>query len=227
MPKYQTVTLTNQDYEVMVSLEKKIGKNILLLDQGSYGDHIKSDTFGFIPLNAFINSLGLYNCKFDNFPEEIVNLVNIRHLSLSTTNIHNISGNIDALVNLEKLLLPNNQITTIPKEIFNLMEVSVLDLSQNKINILSQEISKLDLLRRLLISNNNLRTIPESISNLKNLQKLDLSFNLIDKLPEFIFNLKNLKQLIVTGNPFDTDWLNENKDIFNKEMENRKSKIIW
>ncbi|MFW9929192.1 MAG: hypothetical protein ACFFD1_07360, partial [Candidatus Thorarchaeota archaeon] len=71
MPKYQSIPLTTQDYNSMSKLENKIGCIIPVLDQEPLNHHIKSETFGFIALNSFVKSLGLYNCKLYTIPEEI------------------------------------------------------------------------------------------------------------------------------------------------------------
>ncbi|OLS25335.1 MAG: Internalin-A precursor [Candidatus Heimdallarchaeota archaeon LC_3] len=225
MPKYNSITLTNQDYNVIKSLEEKISEPIPFINQGSHGDHIKYNSFGFIPLNSFINSLGLFNKKINEFSLEITDLGNLRHLSLGRTGISNVGSNIGLLVNLEKIYFSYNKLKTLPGELFTLSELAILDLSNNRLKSLPDNLDNLTSLRRLLLSNNDLKSLPENVYKLKNLQKLDLSNNKLNTLPETVLNLKNLKYLNITNNIFDIDWIESFKSKISQTKF--KAKIIW
>ena len=82
-----------------------------------------------------LNYLKFTNNKFNNIPQSILSLQNIKYLDFSNNKISSISNNIKALTSLVEFNVSKNYLIDIPIDIFtNLTNLEVLDLSCNKIS---------------------------------------------------------------------------------------------
>merc|ERR1712226_312415 len=100
----------------------------------------------------------------------------------------------NALPNLQKLDISNNQITNL--ENFTIFEnLNFLQASGNKINQIPSNIKNLKHLEYLYLGNNQLEMINPALSLLENLKLLALNNNKILRIPEILTNLTNLRTL--------------------------------
>jgi Leucine-rich repeat (LRR) protein len=105
------------------------------------------------------------------------------------------------LTNLKILSLASNQITEIPEAIAKLSNLTGLELSRNQIIEIPEAIAKLSNLTGLDLSRNQIIEIPEAIAKLSNLTGLDLSRNQIIEIPDGIRSMEKLEKLDLRGNP--------------------------
>ncbi|NWS75843.1 ERBIN protein, partial [Crotophaga sulcirostris] len=96
---------------------------------------------------------------------------------------------------LEELYLDANQIEELPKQLFNCQSLQKLSLPDNDLTILPASIANLINLRELDVSKNGIQEFPENIKNCKVLTVVEASVNPISKLPDGFSQLLNLTQL--------------------------------
>ncbi|XP_040196024.1 erbin isoform X3 [Rana temporaria] len=96
---------------------------------------------------------------------------------------------------LEELYLDANQIEELPKQLFNCQSLNKLSLPDNDLTILPASIANLINLRELDVSKNGIQEFPENIKNCKVLTIVEASVNPISKLPDGFSQLLNLTQL--------------------------------
>jgi len=147
------------------------------------------------PLEVY--NLDLSNQKLKTFPEEIIQLKNLKSLNLS-----------------------KNKLKEIPDEIGILKNLTYLNLERNNLVKLSEELGELVLLEELIISRNQIENLPASIINLENLKILDMWSNELEGFPEDMENMKSLEIIDIRGILFD---INEIKSL-EKKMPNTKIK---
>lgn len=114
----------------------------------------------------------------------IVQLKNLRTLSLSNCGLTEISAAIGQLENLEELDLSNNAITKLPEALFRLKKLRVLRLSKNPLEGIPEEINELKNLKTLVLTQTGLKTLPEAITTLPRLEKLEIKKNPFVELPK-------------------------------------------
>ena len=96
---------------------------------------------------------------------------------------------IEDLVYLKTLDLSDTNIKKLPESIGKLTNLKILDLSRANIEELPESIGKLTNLKRLDLSGTKIEELPESIGKLTNLKSLDLSKTKLKKLPYSLFQL--------------------------------------
>ncbi|XP_066567649.1 erbin isoform X2 [Amia ocellicauda] len=96
---------------------------------------------------------------------------------------------------LEELYLDANQIEELPKQLFNCQSLNRLSLPDNDLTALPASIANLINLRELDVSKNSIQEFPENIKNCKVLAIVEASVNPISKLPEGFTQLLSLTQL--------------------------------
>ncbi len=139
--------------------------------------------------------------KLTEFPDVILQLTNLKILSLRQNQITSIPEAIAQLFNLTQLdLSRNHQITAIPEAIGQLSNLTELDLDFNQITAIPEAIGQLSNLTELNLHSNRITFIPESIFKLSNLTQLDLGRNQITLIPKSIFKLSNLTELNLHSN---------------------------
>jgi len=159
-----------------------------------------------------IDSLILSDVRITEFPKVILEMKNLKYLSITgrveiynnkgilsgINSISNISE-IKKLKNLEYLELNYCGLDTFPLEICeltNLKHLILIGISDYvQISVIPQDITKLKNLTEINFSNNNINIFPKVICKLQNLTILNLSNNQIRAIPKEIINLKNLKEL--------------------------------
>ncbi|MEG4471304.1 leucine-rich repeat domain-containing protein [Microcoleus sp. AT9_B5] len=138
--------------------------------------------------------------KLTEFPDAVLQLTNLKILSLVKNQITEIPEAISQLSNLSQLNLSDNQITKIPKAIAQLSNLTLLSLNSNQLAEIPEAVAQLSNLTQLILTNNQITKIPEAISQLSNLKELNLNVNQITEIPEAITQLSNLTLLSLNGN---------------------------
>ncbi|MEG4454539.1 leucine-rich repeat domain-containing protein [Microcoleus sp. N9_A1] len=138
--------------------------------------------------------------KLTQFPDAVLQLTNLKILSISNNQITKIPEEIGQLSNLTQLNLSDNQITQIPKAIAQLSYLTLLSLNSNQIAEIPEAVAQLSNLTQLILTNNQITKIPDAIGQLSNLTELNLNINQITEIPEAIAQLSNLTLLSLNGN---------------------------
>ncbi|XP_018329952.1 leucine-rich repeat-containing protein 58 isoform X2 [Agrilus planipennis] len=128
-------------------------------------------------VNYSCRELNLNGNCFTEFPEQILDLINLKYLYLGGNKITSISRNIGKLSNLQILSMGGNALTEIPASVGQLKMLHALVLCDNQIECLPSNITQLKHLKSLLLHKNHLRTLPPEIVLLKNLTELSLRDN--------------------------------------------------
>ncbi|MEG3921736.1 COR domain-containing protein [Microcoleus sp. T3_A4] len=147
-----------------------------------------------------LKTLSLVENQITSIPEAIGQLSNLRDLNLSINQITSIPEDLAQLSNLTKLYLHTNQITSIPEDLAQLSNLTKLYLGKNQITSIPEDLAQLSNLTELVLWNNQITSIPEAIGQLSNLTALFLDNNQITSIPEAIGQLSNLTALLLDNN---------------------------
>ena len=152
--------------------------------------------------NGNVESLRLYRNLLNGLiPSEIVNLTDLRELSLSSNQISDISG-LSGFTNLHYLSLSDNQISDI-SPLSGLASVHNLWLNANQISDISS-LSGLTNLNSLYLQYNNISDI-SALNSFINLGSLKIDNNIIQNIPFDICNDLNINNLLsLEKNEFGT-----------------------
>lgn len=133
----------------------------------------------------------LVPCRCLRGEEEIVTSLDYSHCSLETVPKEIFSFE----KTLQELYLDANQIEELPKQLFNCQLLNRLSMPDNDLTVLPAAIANLVNLRELDVSKNSIQEFPENIKNCKALAIVEASVNPISKLPEGFTQLLSLTQL--------------------------------
>ncbi|XP_041825768.1 erbin isoform X2 [Melanotaenia boesemani] len=133
----------------------------------------------------------LVPCRCLRGEEETVTSLDYSHCSLETVPKEIFSFE----KTLQELYLDANQIEELPKQLFNCQLLNRLSMPDNDLTVLPAAIANLINLRELDVSKNSIQEFPENIKNCKVLAILEASVNPISKLPEGFTQLLSLTQL--------------------------------
>ena len=182
--------IPDEDYtekNIIHSLEKLIEKSIPLKQK------FDRSSACYIKEGEDITGLSIFNCGLKDFPQEILRLKFLKHLSLRRNNIGHLPKEIGFLSNLEYLDLRLNNLETLPNAIGLLPKLKNLNISSNKLKTIPDSIGDMLMLKNLNLSNNDLTSIPKTIENLYSLKSLHLKANHWRTIPE------NVKKLELKG----------------------------
>ncbi|XP_061912831.1 erbin isoform X2 [Entelurus aequoreus] len=133
----------------------------------------------------------LVPCRCLRGEEEAVTSLDYSHSSLET-----VPKDIFSFEKtLQELCLDANQIEELPKQLFNCQLLQRLSMPDNDLTVLPAGIANLINLRELDVSKNSIQEFPENIKNCKVLTIVEASVNPISKLPEGFTQLMSLTQL--------------------------------
>nr|XP_057913280.1 erbin isoform X1 [Doryrhamphus excisus]XP_057913281.1 erbin isoform X1 [Doryrhamphus excisus] len=133
----------------------------------------------------------LVPCRCLRGEEEPVTSLDYSHCSLETVPKEIFSFE----KTLQELYLDANQIEELPKQLFNCQLLQRLSMPDNDLTVLPGGIANLINLRELDVSKNSIQEFPENIKNCKVLTIVEASVNPISKLPEGFTQLMSLTQL--------------------------------
>jgi len=166
--------------------------------------------------------------KFNQFPEAVCQLKNLKVLSFYEDELTAIPSCIKNLKSLEEFDLTDSKIKTLPKEIGYLTKLKIFHLDNNQLSVIPAEFGKLASLSELHLQGNKISTLPDEFANLKNLKLLSLYNNRIGSIPAVIGNLKNLEYLELSKNkvyriPSCISKLSNLRDLY---LNNNQIKVI-
>jgi len=179
-----------------------------------------------------ILNIGMNN--FNTFPNEILELKNLKVLSLWWNDIKTLPDDffnknskieeldlssmfefdfetnltkIHRFKNLRRLNLGNNQIPNLTLQFDKLDSLVVFGYIRQEeidINDLIRKLSNCKKLKVIHLSCNHIKQLPKEIILLENLEELNLYQNELTELPIEIINMKYLKEVSLSDNPIDT-----------------------
>ncbi|XP_061655251.1 erbin isoform X3 [Phyllopteryx taeniolatus] len=133
----------------------------------------------------------LVPCRCLRGEEEAVTSLDYSHCSLETVPKEIFSFE----KTLQELFLDANQIEELPKQLFNCQLLQRLSMPDNDVTVLPPGVANLVNLRELDVSKNSIQEFPENIKNCKMLTIVEASVNPISKLPDGFTQLMSLSQL--------------------------------
>lgn len=151
-----------------------------------------------------VKKLTIFSSNIESIPTEIGQLSNLEFLYISYSNITDLPNELVRLDSLREVRLSSNKLTRIPAALFNMGSLERLQLDYNEINYIPREITNLKSLQKLDLRQNQLTSVPTYISELPNLATLDLGSNQIHSLPHEITKLSNLIELDLSANQIET-----------------------
>ncbi|MCG3219687.1 MAG: leucine-rich repeat domain-containing protein, partial [Candidatus Heimdallarchaeota archaeon] len=181
---------SDKEYKVLKYLENLLRKTIPKLQE------IKHDSFGYKSKRGTVTGLGLASQGINVLPPSIVNLTNLKILTLSDNyRLKLLPQNIGELKNLKILNLRKNQLTELPESIGLLINLEELNLEGNRLEALPDSLCDLIYLRKLLLKNNyRLETFPKNLNKLVSLVEANItSFKLRDQLDKLVKKSKSEK----------------------------------
>ncbi|MHA2182868.1 MAG: leucine-rich repeat domain-containing protein, partial [Promethearchaeota archaeon] len=183
---YHGEPLIEEEYDVLIELEKQVGEIPKFdgdLTQGDYmikSTDIKKFKFSYVILGNHIIMLNLCGKGLAYLPESISQLKLLQTLDLRNNNLNELPESIGKLKFLEELIVHDNALQSIPDSIGNLTNLGILHLD-----------------------NNDLTTLPDTICNLNTNAPIGLTYNKIGSLSEKILNYYKawILELDLVGNP--------------------------
>ncbi len=154
---YQGVPLVASEVQVMVDLEKIIGRPIPVATVTHW------HTFGFEAREQHVIKLSIHNMGLAHLPDSI-----------------------DKLEFLQELHIGHNKLTQLPESIGNLRHLRTLAIDHNEISAIPDNLGELQTLHTLDLSANQLRTLPIAFYTMKSLRMVDLGNNPNLRIPLLI-----------------------------------------
>lgn len=207
--------------KVDISIEKLLAKAKTLKELSIFD--LSSSEFSVIPkhlpmfkLEDYCTQLLLMNNKFNEVPEPIFSLTNLKILRLQNNHIASIPQSVSKLKYLFEISIEDNELYEFPSYLSKIKTIHRLWIDKNKLKSVPRHLDFTNL-QRFSISQNNLTDFG-GIIEWNKLQILILSENNIEEIPEEIKNLTQLKKLYLNKNkirmiPFQIGELKELTDL--------------
>ncbi|MBS0653326.1 MAG: hypothetical protein JSR39_07345 [Verrucomicrobia bacterium] len=140
------------------------------------------------------------NC-LTSFPEQFLQLQNLKDLRMFNNQLTSIPEQIGQLQKLEYLGLGGNQLASLPEQVCQLHKLTRLFLSDNPLTSVPAQIGQLQNLVYLDIENNQLNYVPEEVAQLQKLIRLSLTSNHLTSIPAQLSQMRSLDSLLLNENP--------------------------
>src|SRR5258708_2572218 len=169
------------------------GRSIPVLAKDQFD--IEAHKIGITVENNTVQALAVRYCAVPSLPESLGQLIGLRELDLTGSQLTTLPGTIGALAKLEKLVLDGNQLTSLPESVGKLTNLRFfLYISNNQLTTIPASLFEhLPYLMYLNITDNQLTALPDTIGSLTSLTELRLYNNQLAALPETIGELTTLK----------------------------------
>ncbi len=164
---YQGVPIVASELQVMLDLEKNLGRPIPVATVTHW------HAFGFDAKKGHVIKLSIHNQGLTSLPDSI-----------------------DKLEHLQELHIGHNKLTTLPDSIGNLRHLRTLAIDHNEIVAIPDNMGLLSTLHTLDLSSNQLRSLPIAFYTMKSLRMVDLGGNPNLRIPLLIERwLVSLRQM--------------------------------
>jgi len=166
---YHGEPLIEEEYDVLIELERQIGRIPKWEGDFTRGDYtptptdIKSYKFSYVLLGNHVIKLNLYDKGLNYLPESISQLKFLQILDLRNNNLTELPESIGNLEFLEELILHDNALKSVPESIGNLKNLVVLHLDNNELTTLPDTICNLKTWYPIGLSNNKIASLSEKI----------------------------------------------------------------
>lgn len=130
-------------------------------------------------------------------PEEIGNCSKLEEITANASKFRRLPESIGKLMNLSKLNFGYNQIEEFPLSIINCTALTSVSFGSNKISVLPKGFGNLKNVWFCDFADNNLTEFPKEFNQMESIGNLWLHGNEIKSIPLEIQNLKNLTHLLI------------------------------
>lgn len=180
----------------------------------------EDEVYGYLIDDNKLIGLGLDGASIESLSAIILNLTNLKYLSLKNNDLQELPAFVNQLSTLEILDITKNNLTSLPP-LQNLTKLNHLNFRDNKIEELPQlppnlqslnaRWNRINFLRnpfptslkKLNLAQNRLKELPETFGNLRDVEELNLYGNQLKALPDNFTNLKRCKIVILRVNHLD------------------------
>lgn len=135
-------------------------------------------------------------------PNEVFELSNLRHISITDTEISKIPKSITRLRKLSSLRFSDNKIREIPSFLGSLPELNDLYIGEDLVGRIPDWIAERKDWVGLGLEGMELNEIPEWLLQQTKLTRLQITVNHLSSLPAWFANFKNLQLLFIKGGSF-------------------------
>ncbi|XP_065174578.1 erbin-like [Sycon ciliatum] len=136
------------------------------------------------------------------FPEELCQLVQLKHLDATENYIAELPEDFGSLRNLTYLDLARDSLSYLPDSFTQLSSLEHLRLTKNVLESLPDDFGNLQSLCELYLDGNRLTELPASFSRLQKVSVLDMYDNDLATFPTCLNDMAAVTYLDVTENPF-------------------------
>jgi len=164
----------------MVSLSKNKGLWYYNLESVTLENEGGEEEFLFPPgldKCPSLRKLCLRNLGIHHFPEEILNLRQLRSLNISSNRIDLLPPGIGRLRQLVYFNASDNGLKELPSQMGGLRKLQILNLSGNRIESLGFSLAGLTSLKTLNLSGNCLERVPDGLETLIQIERVHLAYN--------------------------------------------------
>lgn len=124
-------------------------------------------------------SISANACKIKTLPEQVGNLINLRHFNLGYNKIEKVPISFAELTSLKEVELGSNEIQSLPREITKMKHVGRISLEFNRFKEFPKEILELDNLYSVWLHNNNFKEIPLELAKMPKIKRILLDHEVI------------------------------------------------
>lgn len=134
----------------------------------------------------------------DSLPKSLLSKTAVfRELNLSGNLFSHFPEQCLELPQLKYLYLGGNSIQTLPKDVWRMRNLMVLSMPGNRLVDVPESVGSLQNLQALILNDNALERIPGSVAMLSSLKSLYLHKNRLKHLPRDLITLRNLNEVCI------------------------------
>jgi hypothetical protein len=161
---YHGEPLIEEEYDVLIELERQIGRIPKWEGDFTRGDFDKKlYKFSYVLLGNHVIILNICGKGLNRLLKSIVQLKYLQTLDLRNNNLTELPESIGNLEFLEELILHDNVLKFVPKSIGNLKNLGLLHLDNNYLTTLPDTICNLKTWYPIGVSNNKIASLSEKI----------------------------------------------------------------
>lgn len=129
-------------------------------------------------------------CSIKVLPEQIGNLINLKHLNLGFNRIKTLPVSFGDLSELEDINLGTNELESLPNDITKLQQVQSVSINFNRFKKFPKQILELKNLHSIWVHNNGFKEIPLEVAKMPKIQRILIDNEIITER-----NVKELKNI--------------------------------